>query len=157
MGGGGALAPFHPSPAPLGLHELIWTLLGLLARAEANFIVPDLGYSQLRHWVGLAAYVAWRAGTTTLCRSWLYPLQSGTVNSATWVGTAKRDSHSKGCSVPVPEFIDPRFRENKPKTLVFRHRKRAFWASFRENCVYNFGYRCFKQIWKVSKEGRLRE
>jgi hypothetical protein len=40
---------------------------------------------------------------------------------------------------PVPEFIDPRFRENKPKTLVFSHRKRAFWAFFRKNCVYNFG------------------
>jgi hypothetical protein len=38
----------------------------------------------------------------------------------------------------VPEFIDPRFRENKPKTLVFSHRKREFWARFRENCVYNF-------------------
>jgi hypothetical protein len=24
---------------------------------------------------------------------------------------------------PVPEFVDPRFRENKPKTLVFGHRK----------------------------------
>jgi hypothetical protein len=44
-------------------------------------------------------------------------------------------------SNPVPEFIDPRFRENKPKTLVFSHRKRAFWACFRENCVYNFGHR----------------
>jgi hypothetical protein len=42
---------------------------------------------------------------------------------------------------PVPEFIDPRFHENKPKTLVFSHRKRAFWACFRENCVYNFGHR----------------
>ncbi len=41
----------------------------------------------------------------------------------------------------MPEFIDPRFRENKPKTLVFCHRKRAFWACFRENCVYNFGHR----------------
>ncbi len=40
----------------------------------------------------------------------------------------------------VPEFIDPRFRENKPKTLVFSHRKRAFWACFRENWVYNFGH-----------------
>jgi hypothetical protein len=38
----------------------------------------------------------------------------------------------------VPEFIDPRFHENKPKTLVFSHRKRAFWACFRENRVYNF-------------------
>ncbi len=28
----------------------------------------------------------------------------------------------------VPEFIDPCFRENKPKTLVFSHWKRAFWA-----------------------------
>jgi hypothetical protein len=43
-------------------------------------------------------------------------------------------------TVPVPEFIDPRFRENKPKTLVFSHRKRAFWACFRENFVYNFGH-----------------
>ncbi len=41
----------------------------------------------------------------------------------------------------VPEFIDPRFRENKPKTLLFSHRKRAFSACFRENCVYNFGHR----------------
>jgi hypothetical protein len=40
----------------------------------------------------------------------------------------------------VPEFIDPRFRENKPKTLVFSHRKRAVWACFRENWVYNFGH-----------------
>jgi hypothetical protein len=39
----------------------------------------------------------------------------------------------------VPEFIDPRFRENKPKTLVFSHWKRALWARFRENWVYNFG------------------
>jgi hypothetical protein len=45
-----------------------------------------------------------------------------------------------GVLSPVPEFIDPRFRENKPKTLVFSHRKRAFWACFRENCVYNFGH-----------------
>jgi hypothetical protein len=42
--------------------------------------------------------------------------------------------------IPVPEFIDPRFRENKPKTFVFNHRKRVFWACFRENCVHNFGH-----------------
>jgi hypothetical protein len=36
----------------------------------------------------------------------------------------------------VPEFIDPRFRENKPKMLVFSHRKRTFWAC----CVFNFGH-----------------
>jgi hypothetical protein len=35
-------------------------------------------------------------------------------------------------SETIPEFIDPRFRENKPKTLVFSHSKRAFWACFRE-------------------------
>jgi hypothetical protein len=36
------------------------------------------------------------------------------------------------------------FHENKPKTLVFSHTKRAFWACFRENWVYNFGtvYAC---------------
>jgi hypothetical protein len=32
----------------------------------------------------------------------------------------------------------PSFRENKPKTLVFSHRKRAFWACFHENWVYKF-------------------
>ncbi len=42
---------------------------------------------------------------------------------------------------PVPEFIDPRFRENKSKTLEFSHRKRAFWACFRENCVLCRGLR----------------
>jgi hypothetical protein len=35
----------------------------------------------------------------------------------------------------------PSIRKNKPKTLVFSHRKRAFWACFREYWVYNFGHR----------------
>jgi hypothetical protein len=35
----------------------------------------------------------------------------------------------------------PSFRENKHKTLVFNHWKRAFWACFRENGVYKFGHR----------------
>ncbi len=35
----------------------------------------------------------------------------------------------------------PSFHENKPNTLVFSHTKRAFWACFRENWVYNFGHR----------------
>ncbi len=48
----------------------------------------------------------------------------------------------------VPEFIDPRFRENKPKTLVFSHRKRVVWACFRENWVYNFGH------WPAKKRKR---
>ncbi len=39
---------------------------------------------------------------------------------------------------PVPEFIDPRFRENKPKRLVFSHWKRGVLACFRKNWVYNF-------------------
>ncbi len=39
----------------------------------------------------------------------------------------------------MPEFIDLRFRENKPKALVFSHRQRAFWACFHENWVYKFG------------------
>ncbi len=41
---------------------------------------------------------------------------------------------------PVPEFIEPRFRGNKPKTLVSSHRQRAFWACFRENCHFLFNY-----------------
>jgi hypothetical protein len=32
------------------------------------------------------------------------------------------------------------FHENEPKKLVFSHTKRAFWACFRENWVYNFGH-----------------
>jgi hypothetical protein len=36
----------------------------------------------------------------------------------------------------------PSFHENKPKTLVFSHTKRAFWSCFRENWVYNFGHWC---------------
>jgi hypothetical protein len=35
----------------------------------------------------------------------------------------------------------PSFHENKPKTLAFSNRKRAFWACFRENWVYKFGHR----------------
>ncbi len=46
--------------------------------------------------------------------------------------------YTTGARAPVPEFIDPRFLENKPKTLVFSHRKQAYWAWFRENWVYNF-------------------
>ncbi len=34
----------------------------------------------------------------------------------------------------------PSFRENKPKTIVFSNRKRAFWARFHENWVYEFGH-----------------
>ncbi len=34
----------------------------------------------------------------------------------------------------------PSFREKKPKTLVFSHTKRAFWACFCEYWVYNFGH-----------------
>ncbi len=49
----------------------------------------------------------------------------------------------------VPEFLDPRFRENKPKTLVFSHWKRAFWACIRENCVYNFGHRYISLLFRT--------
>ncbi len=49
--------------------------------------------------------------------------------------------YALGNTSPVPEFIDPCFCENKPKTLVFSHWKRAFWACFHENWVYNFGHR----------------
>ncbi len=40
----------------------------------------------------------------------------------------------------VPELIDPVLRENKPRTLVFTHWKRAFWAFLRENWVCKFGH-----------------
>jgi hypothetical protein len=51
---------------------------------------------------------------------------------------------------PMPEFIDPRFRENKSKMLVFSHRKRAFWACFRENCVHNFGHKTMSTLVRES-------
>ncbi len=35
----------------------------------------------------------------------------------------------------------PSFHENKPKTLVLYDWKRAFWACFHENWVYKFGHR----------------
>jgi hypothetical protein len=54
-------------------------------------------------------------------------------------------------SRPVPEFIDLRFRENKPKALVFSHWKRAFWACFRENWVYNFGHRCCLSVYQIHR------
>jgi hypothetical protein len=40
----------------------------------------------------------------------------------------------------------PSFHENKPNTLVFSHTKRAFWACFRENWVYNFGPRTHSEV-----------
>jgi hypothetical protein len=42
---------------------------------------------------------------------------------------------------PEPEFIDPVFRENKPKTLGVNDWKRVFWACFRKKWVYKFGHR----------------
>jgi hypothetical protein len=57
----------------------------------------------------------------------------------------------------VPELIDARFRENKVQTLVYSHWKRAFWACFRENWVYNFGH--WGQIqspWLVDKTNRIK-
>ncbi len=66
------------------------------------------------------------------------------ARSTTIVGGFIKDEYCSWVqykSGPVPEFIDSRFCENKPKTLVFSHWKRAFWACFRENRVYNFRHR----------------
>ncbi len=41
---------------------------------------------------------------------------SGVTTSIPEILAARSDQVGKS---PVPEFIDPRFRENKPKTLVF--------------------------------------
>ncbi len=41
---------------------------------------------------------------------------------------------------PCARIYRPSFHVNKPKTLVFIHTKRAFWACYRENRVYNFGH-----------------
>jgi len=43
--------------------------------------------------------------------------------------------------------MDQRFRENKPKTLIFSHRKRAFWDCFRENRDFSFRHRCEQNLW----------
>ncbi len=57
----------------------------------------------------------------------------------------------KMLATPVPEFIDPRIRENKPKTLLFSHWKWAFWACFHENWVYKFGH------WSILRSERKRK
>ncbi len=55
--------------------------------------------------------------------------------------SAKKVKKCHAC-VPLREYCAriyrPSFHENKPKTLVFSHRQRAFWACFRENWVYKF-------------------
>jgi hypothetical protein len=50
------------------------------------------------------------------------------------------------CSMVIVEeycarIFRPSFRENKPKTLIFSHAKRAYFACFPENWVYKFGHR----------------
>ncbi len=55
----------------------------------------------------------------------------------------KREGHL--VKVYCARIYRPSIHENKPKTLVFSHRKRAFWACFRENWFYNFGH------WKKKK------
>jgi hypothetical protein len=62
-------------------------------------------------------------------------------NGTEWNGIPRKNEVLRNLhSFSVSEFIDLHFRENKPKTLVFSHRKLAFWACFCENCVYNFGH-----------------
>jgi hypothetical protein len=79
-------ASLPPAPAkrgrtpPVRATTLAFNLIDynnlLLLLYIAEFIDPWRGWSQLRH-RGLsywpASHVAWRAGTTTLCRSWFYP------------------------------------------------------------------------------------
>ncbi len=47
----------------------------------AKFVVPDWGIKSSCR-TGQPAYVAWQAGTTTLCKNQLYPPQSETMNWA---------------------------------------------------------------------------
>jgi hypothetical protein len=49
--------------------------------------------------------------------------------------------HHWSVNPPGARIYRPSFHEKKPQTLVFSHTKRAFWACFRENWVYNFGLR----------------
>jgi hypothetical protein len=42
---------------------------------------------------------------------------------------------------PVPEIIDPVFAKTSQNARFLLSEKRAFWARFRENWVYNFGHR----------------
>jgi hypothetical protein len=71
----------------------------------AKFIVPDWGNkvnSGIGFRTGPPGFIGWRAGTTTLCQSRLYPPppQSGTMNlvnaTAHW-STIPQDSH---CALP---------------------------------------------------------
>ncbi len=59
-----------------------------------------------------------------------------------WPGTpSKRPVAKRPFKYIRARIHRPSVRENKPKTLVFSNRKRAFWAGFRENWVYKFGHR----------------
>jgi hypothetical protein len=90
------------------------------------------------HWTSFPK--SWDQGVSKRCRlSWL--TNSALVYEPKCGGERGGVAGSQPMST-VPEFIDPRFRENKPKALVFSHWKRAFWACFHENWVYNFGHSC---------------
>jgi hypothetical protein len=71
----------------------------------------------------------------------LYWAMQAELQKVSFLNRGKGSSPLRAGTHAVPEFIDPRFRENKTKPPVFSHWKRAFWACFRKNCVYNFGHR----------------
>ncbi len=97
-------------------------------------------------WVNITEYISLREMKQGQCicpLSWRY-----TATLLVMVNVMKGGGRApRTLTSPVPEFIDPRFRENKPKTLVISNWKRAFWAGFRENWVYNFGHRQILPSW----------
>jgi hypothetical protein len=84
-------------------------------------------------WVGpeISTFLGPNGTRYSRCRSlgmktsWTLPLRSSSIGN-----------YPPICA----RIYRPSFHENKPKTLVFSHTKRAFWACFRENWVYNFGH-----------------
>jgi hypothetical protein len=75
-----------------------------------------------------------------------------------WVGLSQR-TVSRYCPLlaqkapyisPLPEFIDPRFREHKNKRSYSVIENERFCARFREIWVYNFGHMSVRGIFTTS-------
>jgi hypothetical protein len=73
---------------------------------------------------------------TTLSEGMFHSRDANNSRDARNVGNNNSRKYGNSCA----RIYRPSFCENKPKTFVFSHRKRAFSACFGENWVYKFGH-----------------
>ncbi len=105
---------------------------------ETSSRKPSLG--RIRHIRNLNLKDARNSKNACHCLDASYSSAQGTTVTAA-TSNIKDDSNIMRAHKSSARIYRPSFRENKPKSLVFNHRKRAFWTCFRENFVYKFGYR----------------